>query len=118
MKMSDLRFAQRFDVRVPVHYRAWKSSGPEAEAVISNLSERGFFFETDDEIHTGENVQLRLRMPEEVTGLPAAEWNCTGKVVRVGPSPGTEMRRGVGVRIDYYEVVRPQGGSLAAAPRK
>ena len=118
MKMSDRRFAQRFDVRVPVHYRAWKSPGPEAEAVTSNISERGLFFETDREIAAGENVQLRLRMPEEVTGSPPAEWKCTGRVVRVEASTAAEAKRGVGVRIDYYEVVRPESGERAVAAGK
>lgn len=115
MKMSDRRFAQRFDVRVPVHYRAWKSRGPEAEAMTSNISERGLFFETDREIATGENVQVRLRMPQEVTGLPSAEWKCTGRVVRVQALPTAKAKRGVGVRIDYYEVIRPESGERAAA---
>jgi Tfp pilus assembly protein PilZ len=115
MKMSDRRFAQRFDVRIPLHYRAWKSLGAEAQAVATNISERGLFFEADREITAGENLQVRLRMPQEVTGLPSAEWRCTGRVVRVQPSGATNAKCGVGLRIDYYEVAQPESGEKAVA---
>ena len=48
MKISDRRFAQRFDVRVPILYRAWNSHSQFGEAITTNVSERGIYFLTNE----------------------------------------------------------------------
>ena len=108
MKMSDRRLAHRFDLAVPLRFRAWNSVGPEESVVSRNVSERGLYFETDSPVPTGMALQVRFEMPEEVTGSPTTEWKCTGQVVRVEPARTSTRKIGVGVRIDYYEVLRKE----------
>lgn len=115
MKMSDRRFAQRFDVRIPVLYRSWKSLGEFDQAITANVSERGIFFLTNEPLETGSPVQIRIRMPEEITGAPEAEWDCAGIVVRVQPGPAMGHPYGVGVRISYYDVGRAEANQKRAA---
>lgn len=118
MKMSDRRFAQRFEVRVPILYRAWNSPSEFVEAITTNVSERGLYLLTNESLRIGSPVQIRIRMPEVITGSPDAEWDCAAMVVRVRPGPAFGQPYGVGVRISYYEVTRAGAKqSFAAAGR-
>jgi hypothetical protein len=45
-------------------------------------------------------------MPKEITGKPATEWRCTGRVVRLGPVDTPRGKLGVGVQFDCYEILR------------
>jgi hypothetical protein len=104
MKRSDRRFAQRFNLTVPLHIRGWHSAAPEQDAASLNVSESGVYFETKVPPAEGASVHLRIAMPPEITGGQSTEWTCTGKVVRVEPVsiPGAAPR--VAVRFSYYEV--------------
>ncbi len=116
MKVSDRRMAQRFNLIIPLQISEWKSQGksqaPAQRTVSVNVSEHGVYFETDRPPCEGAMLQIRLEMPEAVTGNPAAEWLCTGKVTRVHPpkSPGALV--GVSVRFDCYDVLRPSDALL------
>lgn len=48
-------------------------------------------------------------MPERVTGKPACEWRCRGRVVRVQPPGDRDKNLGVAVVFQYYEVVAGEG---------
>jgi hypothetical protein len=109
MKRSDRRLAHRFNLNIPLHIRAWKSSAPEQTVESNNVSESGVYFETDKPLNEGAVIQLRLEMPEEVTGKTSSDWLCAGKVVRVQRSNSQTTLVGVGVRFDYYEVWRTKG---------
>ena len=117
MKRSDRRFAQRFNLAVPLHYRAWRSTEPELAAASVNVSESGVYFETDAPPSEGSALRLRIAMPPEITGNPATEWRCMGKVVRVQQVPCAGAALGVAVRIDYFEIVPPasEHGARAGA---
>ena len=44
-------------------------------------------------MNKGTSLDLLVEMPEEVTGVPPAQWLCTGHVVRVVPTEaGGEAR--------------------------
>ena len=107
MKLSDRRYAQRFALTVPLHFRGWHSTGPELDAASVNVSESGVYFETDAPQSEGAVMRLRIDMPAEITGSPATEWRCMGKVVRVQPAPSQGVALGVAVRFEYYEIARP-----------
>jgi hypothetical protein len=96
----------RFRLAIPLFIREWKTVAPEKKVESVNLSERGVYFETDTPPREGAMVQIRLEMPKEITGETAAEWRCTGKVVGVRPTVPPGVSLGVGVRFDYYEIVR------------
>jgi hypothetical protein len=101
-KKNDRRKAPRFAVSVPLRVRLGTDTAPEELIASINLSERGVFFETSTPVEKGLTVHLSFEMPEEVTGVPDAQWNCVGEVVRV---ENTKMpgKRGVGVRIDHWK---------------
>jgi len=112
MKLSDRRLALRFRLNIPLYIRAWKSHAPEQRVESVNVSECGAYFETDSPPREGSIVQIRLDMPNEITGHPTAEWRCTGKVTRIEPVNSSRHLLGVSIRFDYYEVCRPEN-SLA-----
>jgi hypothetical protein len=107
MKLSDRRLARRFPLTIPVYVRDWKSQALEEKVASVNVSECGVCFETDKPPREGTMLQIRLEMPKEVTGQPAVEWRCAGKVVRIQP-PDSSLSPflGVSVRFDYYEISR------------
>jgi PilZ domain-containing protein len=109
MKPSDRRLAQRFRLTIPMFIRDWKSMEPEKKVESTNVSEGGVYYETETPPREGAMVQIRLEMPREVTGDATAEWRCTGKVVGVRPTCPPSVSQGVGVRFDYYEILRIPG---------
>jgi len=68
-----------------------------------NLSKGGVFFATDLALKMGERIELLLKMPREITGVRASEWQCTGYVVRVERVSSLRGQFGVGVKFDCYE---------------
>jgi PilZ domain-containing protein len=111
MKPSDRRLAQRFRLTIPLFVREWKTMTPEKKVESVNVSECGVYFETETPPREGAMVHIRLEMPKEITGDTAAEWQCTGKVVGVRPTCPPSFSLGVGVRFDYYEILRIAGPS-------
>jgi hypothetical protein len=109
----DRRTARRHNLRTPLRIRVRRSELGEHKAESENLSQRGVFFTTDLPLTKGAALDLLLDMPEEVTGVPSAQWLCTGHVVRVTLTEHLEGKRGIGVQFDYYEPSRgrrPQWG--------
>jgi len=96
------RKAPRFAVSVPLRVRFGNETAPEEMLASINLSERGVYFETSSPVQKGLAVHLSLEMPEEVTGVPDAQWNCAGEIVRV-ESAKTPGKIGVAVRIDHWK---------------
>jgi hypothetical protein len=103
----DRRLSLRHNVRTDLRVRMRKFDAAEQRAQSENLSQRGVFFTTELPIHKGTSLDLLVEMPEEVTGVPPAQWLCTGHVVRIVPTE-TQGMSGVGVQFDYYEVSRPE----------
>jgi hypothetical protein len=115
MKLSDRRLAQRFHLNIPLYIRAWNSHAPEQKVESVNVSECGAYFETDAPPREGAMIQIRLEMPNEITGNPTAEWRCTGKVTRIQSVTSSRHLLGVSIRFDYYEVCNPQVSISALA---
>jgi PilZ domain len=102
-KRNDRRQAPRFAVSVPLRVRIGNDTAPEELIASINLSERGVYFETSSPVQKGLAVRLSFEMPEEVSGVPATQWNCAGEVVRVESSK-TPGKVGVGIRIDHWKL--------------
>jgi hypothetical protein len=102
----DRRLSLRHNVRTDLRVRIRKFDAGEQRAQSENLSQRGVFFTTDLPINKGASLDLLVEMPESVTGVPPAQWLCTGHVVRVVPMEAE--KRGIGVQFDFYEVSRPE----------
>jgi hypothetical protein len=107
MKANERRYTPRFKLNIPL--RARSVSIPESlpqSVECFDISERGLYFSTDLPLHVGSPVQMFFRMPEEVAGKLSPEWCCTCRVVRVDPSVPLSAVFGVGVEIQYYEVMK------------
>lgn len=104
--VSDRRLSLRHEISTPLRIRVWKSAAPEQRGESMNLSERGILFTSDSPLPIGTVVEVLLKMPEEITGEPTAEWLCSGHVVRVIPVDSPRGRLGVGVQFDCYQVSR------------
>jgi Tfp pilus assembly protein PilZ len=105
---GDRRLSRRHSLRAPLRIRVRRSTAPESKSESENLSQRGVFFATDLALIKGAALDLLLEMPEEITGVPPAQWLCTGHVVRVVPLDSPRGATGVGVQFDFYEVSRPE----------
>ncbi|HUL15032.1 MAG TPA: PilZ domain-containing protein [Terriglobales bacterium] len=103
--LFDRRGAPRHFLHIPLRVRLWKSPLPEHESVSQNLSAMGAFFATELPVEIGTVVEIRLPMPQEITGEPLAEWRCSGHVVRVC-SENPHLRPGVAIQFDCYEIAR------------
>lgn len=104
----DRRLSRRHSFRAPLRVRLRRSDLAERGEESENLSQRGVFFATDLPLTKGSSLDVLLEMPEEITGVPAAKWLCTGHVVRVVPMDTPVGRQGVGVQFDFYEVSRSE----------
>jgi Tfp pilus assembly protein PilZ len=103
---QDRRLAQRYKLKTDLRIRVRRSDAAELKAESEDVSQRGVFFNTDLPLSEGAALDLLVEMPEAVTGVPAAQWLCTGHVVRIVPADLPERPCGVGVQFDFYEVSR------------
>jgi hypothetical protein len=110
---SDRRLVGRYDVKMPLRIRMWKSATPEYPAESVNLSQRGIYFATDSVMREGETVEVFFDMPEEIIGEPTGEWRCTGHVVRVEGIRAPDGKQRVGVQFDCYEVAKAKSMDVA-----
>jgi len=108
--LTDRRQTVRNNFRTPIRIRFWKSLLLEELGESENLSENGILFATNSLMPVGTVLEIELKMPEVVTGAPAAMWVCSGHVVRNEPIDSPRGKLGVGVQFDCYEV----GPGLAA----
>jgi hypothetical protein len=102
----DRRLARRFDLHIPIRLRALGVEVAEQHLMSDNVSQRGVFFATDMDLSKGATVDLLLQMPEEVTGVTAAQWLCTGHVVRVEKKNLETGEQRLAVQFDFYEASR------------
>jgi hypothetical protein len=95
------RVGQRFDLHVPVSVKL-AGSAHEASGFTQDLSARGAFFFTDFPLGPGEQIELTLNMPSEITLGESMRVRCQGSVLRVvQPAIGTKL--GVAVHFAGYE---------------
>ena len=73
--------------------RVWGSPGPSRVAKSLDISEDGALVETDLPVRVGTILDLRIELPEEITGQPTTEWRFKSRVVRLvlAPSAGPKL---------------------------
>ncbi|MBS1841277.1 MAG: PilZ domain-containing protein [Acidobacteria bacterium] len=113
---KDRRLAERHAVKTPLRLRIRKSEVNEQKVESENVSRRGVFFTTDLQLNEGAVLDLLLEMPEEITGVRAAQWICMGHVVRVVPGEAGTGPRGIGVEFDFYVVSHAAKAQWASGP--
>ena len=106
MSSTNRRAEARIRVRMPIRFRPI-TDPPSAEqsAESVNVSKHGLCFSTTYPLQVGEEVEIFLRMPRELSqDLVQVRW--MARVVHVRPeSPG---KAGVGVRVERHEPMAPR----------
>jgi c-di-GMP-binding flagellar brake protein YcgR len=109
MSSSNRRNEARIDVRMPIRFRPI-TNPPSAEhsAESVNISEHGLCFSTNCPLRVGEEVEIYLRMPRELSqNLVQMRWNA--RVVHIEPN-GVAGKNGVGVRVEAYAPIVEREG--------
>jgi hypothetical protein len=104
------RSTQRFDFHRSVAVRRGSEEGL---AFTQDLSARGMFLYTDMVLRAGDDLELVLNMPSEITLSDDVRVRCLVQVLRVIPA-ATSHKSGVAVLVKNYEFLQE---SAAAAIR-
>jgi hypothetical protein len=107
---EERRQCTRFDLEILLTIRMLESLRTRARiGITENISATGLYLASDLPFEMGAPLEISLRMPERVTGKPACEWCCRGRVVRVQKRDKQHARPGAAVVFHYYEVVIAEG---------
>ena len=96
------RAAQRFDFHRSVSVRRGAEEGL---AFTQDLSARGMFLYTDMVLQAGDNLELVLNMPSEITLSEDVRVRCHVQVLRVLPAASSH-KSGVAVLVKNYEFLK------------
>ena len=98
------RQTRRLLLRVPMRIRSLEKAEHTEERVESmNISLRGTYFPTTQELEVGPLVEIRFKMPGEIVPGQKNEWTFTGRVVhREELGRSFDRKFGVGVYFLYY----------------
>lgn len=94
----------RHSLKIPLRLLIWGSSGPSREAASVDISEDGALLETDLVLGVGAILDLRIELPEEITGQPSTEWRCKSRVVHTALGPSRAYPVKVGVHFDWLDL--------------
>ena len=98
------RSSCRHSLRIPLRLGFWGSSLPSRNAKSVDISEQGALVETDLPVRVGALLDLRIELPEEITGQPTTEWRCKSRVVHMTLASPIDCRVKVGVHFDWLDV--------------
>jgi PilZ domain len=102
MAEQERRRTKRLIMRVPMWVRSNKEESRAEQGVNSlNISIRGTYFAAEGKFRVGEDVEVRLKMPELIVSGQETEWCFTGRVAHVDQL-GSNGKSGVGVHFLYY----------------
>ena len=74
------------------------------EGQVVNLSERGLYFHSKEEISVGSSLEMYFTLPRELTGRNPEEVRCNARVVHVRHAePGKPV--GIGATVERFEPV-------------
>src|SRR5579864_5264315 len=80
------RVGQRFPFLLPVSFRA-TTTGVEGLGFTQDLSSRGVFFLTGAALQEGDEIELTLTMPSEITLGENMRVRCRGRILRMVKTP-------------------------------
>jgi hypothetical protein len=103
-KIVDRRRCCRHGLRIPLLLQVWGSSSPSRDGKSVDISGGGALLETDMPLRVGSILDLRIELPEEITGQPTTEWRCKSRVVRIVPTPSASYPVMAGVHFDWVDV--------------
>ena len=110
MKAQERRQLTRFNMRIPLRFRALGVTSDKTEHFTEalNVSRGGFFFASSAPLQVGMPLEATLRMPAEVTGNGSQEMRCNARVVHVRNEPYGDGRIGFGAEIEKFQAVPTQ----------
>jgi PilZ domain len=117
------RVGQRFPYLLPLSLRQ-PGTSLEGLGFTQDLSARGAFFFTDAPVQVGDEIEITLRMPSEITLGDSMPVRCRGRILRVvRPSPtssdgataAAQTRIGVAVRFECYEYLAEAAAAASAS---
>jgi hypothetical protein len=95
------RTSRRFTMALPLVLRLRDPSGPvEKLGETRDVSFRGLYFWTAEQLENGIPIEFVLTLPKEITMTRDVKIRCFGRVLRVEPQ---RQARGVAARIERYE---------------
>ena len=103
--LAERRLTRRLHLNVPLRVRVWQSAVPEQKVECLNISERGVYFASGSRFREGDQLELILKMPKEISGAAEWSWRCLGRVVRTNALDASSLAMGVAVRLDHYQEV-------------
>lgn len=110
--MTDRRTAKRYDLSLPIIVRS-----PVDESVAPrtgrthDISTHGIYFTIDDDLKAGDELNLTMILPAELTGGAEVFIQATGTILRVDSSAGDQPFR-VAAVIERYDIVRNETSKL------
>ena len=105
------RAAQRFDFHRSVSIRRGFEEG---HGFTQDLSARGMFLYTDMVLNAGDDLEVVLEMPAEITLSPENRVRCQVRVLRVAPA-AANRKSGVALLVRNYEFLKEAAPVLRAA---
>jgi hypothetical protein len=104
MASSERRQVSRYNIRIPLRFRAINLAADMSEHFTEalNVSRGGFYFASSAPLQVGVPIEVTLRMPAEVTGSKPEETRCTARVVHVRNEPYGDGRIGFGAEIEKF----------------
>jgi PilZ domain len=73
------------------------------EGETINLSERGIYFKSSQNLNVGEPIELFFTLPTELTGRSPEAVRCEARVVHIDEGVDAFGRTGVGASIERFE---------------
>ena len=95
--------AARFNLRIPIRYRA-SGEVDWGEGTTENISRSGVLFRAKHLLEVGTAVDMSFVLPVEMGGKARAEVSCRGRIVRTQANAGA--RPGVAATIASYHFGR------------
>jgi PilZ domain len=98
---TERRASRRFTMALPLTLRLHNSSGPvERRGETRDVSFRGLYFWTEEDLRAGFPIEFVLTLPKQITMTRDVNIHCFGRVLRVEARP---QMHGVAARIERYE---------------
>jgi hypothetical protein len=105
--MTERRNARRYDLSLPIKVGIPADLADLQKGETRDISTRGLYFVTEQDLQAGSELDITLTLPSEVTHGSEVFVRAAGKVVRVDPrSEARNMRLGVAAVIERYDIVR------------
>ena len=106
-EMAERRNARRYDLLLPVMVRVPAEVKGLQEGETRDISTRGLYFVTEQDVQAGSELDITLTLPAELTHGSDVFVRAAGKVVRVDPrTEARNMRFGVAAVIERYDIIR------------